>query len=110
MVMPSHDGIANVISRLHAEGLPENVSVNWTQRGGGRYRGARSLRSTARAARGSQRSACAGKQPAAHGQRLGRVATGLVLGQEATEEKSNEITAIPKLLEMLELKGCHRDH
>ena len=31
---------------------------------------------------------------------------GLVLGQEATEEKSNEITAIPKLLELLELAGC----
>ena len=31
---------------------------------------------------------------------------GLVLGQLACEEKSNEITAIPKLLEMLELKGC----
>ena len=31
---------------------------------------------------------------------------GLVLGQLATEEKSNEITAIPKLLKMLELKGC----
>jgi hypothetical protein len=41
----------------------------------------------------------------------------LVLGQEATEEKSNEITAIPKLLVLLELKerlvtrdamGCQR--
>jgi len=30
----------------------------------------------------------------------------LVLAQEATEEKSNEITAIPKLLSILELKGC----
>ncbi len=30
----------------------------------------------------------------------------LVLGQEATQEKSNEITAIPNLLELLELKGC----
>ena len=30
----------------------------------------------------------------------------LVLGQIATLEKSNEITAIPQLLEMLELKGC----
>ncbi len=29
-----------------------------------------------------------------------------VLGQEATQEKSNEITAIPKLLELLELKRC----
>ncbi len=31
---------------------------------------------------------------------------GLVLGQLACEEKSNEITAIPKLLELLEIKGC----
>jgi len=30
----------------------------------------------------------------------------LVLGHEATAEKSSEITAIPKLLELLELKGC----
>ncbi len=30
----------------------------------------------------------------------------LVLGQIACEEKSNEITAIPKLLEVLELNGC----
>ena len=29
----------------------------------------------------------------------------LVLGQQATDVKSNEITAIPKLLELLELKG-----
>ena len=31
---------------------------------------------------------------------------GLVLGQLACEEKSNEITAIPKLLELLEITGC----
>ena len=31
---------------------------------------------------------------------------GLVIGQKATEEKSNEITAIPKLLEMIKVKGC----
>jgi len=30
----------------------------------------------------------------------------LVLGQIATEEKSNEITAIPKLLKLLDLEGC----
>jgi predicted transposase YbfD/YdcC len=30
----------------------------------------------------------------------------LVLGQLATEEKSNEITAIPKLLDLLDIKGC----
>jgi len=31
---------------------------------------------------------------------------GMTLGQVAVDEKSNEITAIPKLLEMLELKGA----
>ena len=31
---------------------------------------------------------------------------GLVIGQLACEEKSNEITTIPKLLKMLEIKGC----
>lgn len=30
----------------------------------------------------------------------------LVMGQMACEEKSNEITAIPKLLDMLEISGC----
>jgi len=39
---------------------------------------------------------------------VGAWATGnrLALGQVVTDEKSNEITAIPKLLEMLEIKGC----
>lgn len=31
---------------------------------------------------------------------------GLTLGQHATEDKSNEITAIPELLKLLNLKGC----
>ncbi len=31
---------------------------------------------------------------------------GLVLGQVKVDEKSNEITAIPKLLQVLELEGC----
>jgi predicted transposase YbfD/YdcC len=33
-------------------------------------------------------------------------ANGLVLGQVATDTKSNEITAIPELLRVLDLKGC----
>ena len=33
-------------------------------------------------------------------------ANGLVLGQIKTEEKSNEITAIPQLLRTLEIEGC----
>ena len=30
----------------------------------------------------------------------------LVLGQVKTDEKSNEITAIPELLALLDIKGC----
>ena len=30
----------------------------------------------------------------------------ILLGQIKTEEKSNEITAIPELLDMLAIKGC----
>lgn len=33
-------------------------------------------------------------------------ANGIVLGQVKTDEKSNEITAIPQLLKMLEIEGC----
>jgi predicted transposase YbfD/YdcC len=33
-------------------------------------------------------------------------ASGLVLGQEATDVKSNEITALPRLLRVLALEGC----
>lgn len=33
-------------------------------------------------------------------------ANSLVIGQEKTSEKSNEITAIPELLDVLDLKGC----
>jgi len=33
-------------------------------------------------------------------------ANGIVIGQRKTEEKSNEITAIPELLRLLELEGC----
>jgi len=33
-------------------------------------------------------------------------ANGLVVGQTKTEEKSNEITAIPRLLKLLEIEGC----
>jgi predicted transposase YbfD/YdcC len=49
-----------------------------------------------------------------HGEGLGAIhmvsawakRNGVSLGQVKTEEKSNEITAIPKLLALLELRGC----
>jgi hypothetical protein len=33
-------------------------------------------------------------------------ANGLTLGQVAVDEKSNEVTAIPRLIELLDLRGC----
>ncbi len=33
-------------------------------------------------------------------------ANGIVLGQQKVDDKSNEINAIPKLLDLLDAKGC----
>jgi len=44
--------------------------------------------------------------PAIHMVSAWSSANSLVLGQEKTEEKSNEITAIPNLLDVLDIKGC----
>jgi predicted transposase YbfD/YdcC len=49
--------------------------------------------------------ACAGKA-AIHMVSAWASANRLVLGQRKVDEKSNEITAIPELLEMLEISGC----
>lgn len=48
----------------------------------------------------------AGGKAAIHMVNAWRSANHMVLGQLTTEEKSNEITAIPKLLELLDLKGA----
>jgi predicted transposase YbfD/YdcC len=46
------------------------------------------------------------KCPALHTLNAWSVENRLVLGQLAVEEKSNEIAAVPKLMDMLDLKGC----
>lgn len=45
-------------------------------------------------------------QKALHSVGAWRVGAHVLLGQQAVDEKSNEITAIPKLLQILELKGA----
>lgn len=47
-----------------------------------------------------------GDNPALHMLNAWSVENRLVLGQLAVEEKSNEITAVPQLMDMLDLKGC----
>jgi len=100
--IPADDTIARVMSRLSAKGLQESF-MNWVMAVSEATEGAivaidgKTLRRSFDRARGKS---------AIHRVSAWGSANGLVLGQLKTEEKSNEITAIPKLLEMLELKGC----
>jgi predicted transposase YbfD/YdcC len=48
----------------------------------------------------------ASKKAAIHMVSAWSTVNNLILGQIKTEEKSNEITAIPKLLELLDISGC----
>ncbi len=99
--IPSHDTFRRVFLRINPKKFQE-AFLGWVRSAaqltqgeiisidGKQARGARS-----REGKEGLRMVCAW----AGGQRL-------VLGQLKTEDKSNEITAIPLLLELLELKGC----
>ena len=100
--IPSHDTFGDVFSRLDPEQF-QRCFVEWTQAVADLLPG--------------EVVAIDGKTVRrSHDKRAGRQAIHLVsawasantltLGQVKTEEKSNEITAIPRLLEMLELNGC----
>jgi predicted transposase YbfD/YdcC len=100
--VPSHDCIANVLARLSPKGFQECFRT-WTQ-AVAKATGGEVIAVDGKTARGS-RDRKRSRQPL-HMVSAWASANRLVLGQEATEEKSNEITAIPKLLELLDLKGC----
>ena len=100
--VPSHDCIANVISRLTPKGFGACFR-SWTQAVAGAT-GGEIIAVDGKSACGS-RDRRRGRSPL-HMVSAWACRNRLVLGQEATEEKSNEITAIPKLLELLEIKGC----
>ena len=100
--VPSHDCIANVVSRLTPKGFGECFR-SWTQAVADTS-GGQVVAVDGKSARGS-RDRRRGRS-ALHMVSAWACSNRLVLGQEATEEKSNEITAIPKLLELLELTGC----
>jgi predicted transposase YbfD/YdcC len=100
--IPADDTIARVMSRLSAKGLQE-CFVSWVTAVSEATEGAVVAIDGKTVRRSFDRSR--GKR-AIHMVSAWSSANGLVLGQLKTEEKSNEITAIPKLLEMLEIKGC----
>lgn len=100
--IPSHDTLGRVFARLKPEQL-ECCFVKWTEalKESCRRRGisidGKTLRRSFDKATG---------RSAVHMVSAWCETSRLVLGQLATEEKSNEITAIPKLLEMLELRDA----
>jgi predicted transposase YbfD/YdcC len=100
--IPSDDCLAYVISRLPPKAF-QACFVSWTRAvadaTGGELVAVDGK--TARGARDRRRGTSALHMVSAWGCRHR-----LVLGQEATAENSNDITAIPKLLALLELKGC----
>ncbi len=100
--IPSHDTFARVFARLDPERL-ETEFRNWVQTIAGKL-SAQVIAIDGKASRGSYDREKGIKDL----QLVSAWATSsrLVLGQEAVDKKSNEITAIPKLLEQLELKEC----
>lgn len=100
--IPRHDTVARVMSCLSPKAL-QSCFVSWVQ-------------SIAKITDG-EIVAIDGKQARRSYDKKNRKAAihmvsawacqnGVVLGQQKTDAKSNEITAIPQLLDILELKGC----
>lgn len=100
--IPSHDTFGRVIGALDPEQFIQ-CFLSWVQAFASTETG-RLVAIDGKTARASLDRA-AGQNPLHVVSAWAREAR-LVLGQVAVEEKSNEITAIPKLLEMLELSGA----
>lgn len=99
--VPSHDTIGRVFSLLDPRELQEGFA-DWVRTMVGKVEGVVAI--DGKTARRSHDSA-SGKG-ALHLVSAWASEAGLALGQVATDQKSNEITAIPKLLAMLDIKGC----
>jgi predicted transposase YbfD/YdcC len=100
--IPSHDTFERVFDRLHPEAFP-NCFQQWVEAIGGAP-GLEHIAIDGKTLRHSG-AAAAGLGPL-HVVSAWATEHHLSLGQVAVEEKSNEITAIPKLLELLELHGA----
>ena len=100
--IPSHDTFGDVFARLDPEQF-QHCSIEWVQ-------------AVAQLTQGEVVAIDGKTVRRSHDRTLGKGAihmvdvwassNGLALGQAKVEEKSNEITAIPKLLRLLELAGC----
>ena len=100
--IPSHDTFGKVFARLDPAQL-QSCFVSWTQAIAELLPG-EVVAIDGKTARRSYDQA--GKKGAIHMVSAWATQQTLTLGQVKTDEKSNEITAIPQLLEMLALHGC----
>jgi predicted transposase YbfD/YdcC len=98
--MPSHDTLGRVFRLLDAEAM-RACFARWVQRLVGELRGVVAIDGKT-----SRATSDGPDKPAIHTVSAYATETGLTLAHTAVAEKSNEITAIPKLLDTLALKGC----
>jgi len=96
--IPSHDTFRNVFSLIDPKQF-NRFFIQWTQ-GLCKHDGGELIAIDGKSLRGSS------KDQAVHLVNAWSSANNLVLGQVKTDKKSNEITAIPKLLEQLAIKDA----
>ena len=99
--IPSHDTFNRVFSSIDSEQF-EEVFIQWVNSIANLSKG-EIVAIDGKTLRGAKEH---GKKSTIHMVSAWASKNNMVLGQVKTDEKSNEITAIPKLLEILELEGC----
>ena len=100
--IPKHDTIARVLSRLDPAAL-QNSFMSWVNAASELTQG-EVIAIDGKTVRRSFQTG--NRKSAIHMVSAWACQNNMVLGQRKVNEKSNEITAIPALLELLELKGC----
>lgn len=98
--VPSHDTLNRVFAVLSPSQFHEGF-LAWVAAAADRLK-VKQIPIDGKALRGSRRGAC----PALHVVSAWATEAGLTLAQVRTEEKSNEITAIPELLDLLDISGA----
>jgi len=100
--IPKHDTIARVLSRLDTEALQQSF-ISWINAACELTDGEVIAIDGKTVRRSFQKG---NRKSAIHMVSAWACQNNLVLGQQKVDAKSNEITAIPELLELLEIKGC----
>lgn len=100
--IPRHDTVARVMSCLSPKAL-QSCFVSWVQSIANITEGEVVAIDGKQARRSYDKKS---RKAAIHMVSAWACQNGVVLGQQKTDKKSNEITAIPQLLDILELKGC----